>query len=146
MSTQQSKDLVRDWVDTVLNGRRFDEIPRFTDNEAFGQAVQGAVGALPDLRVEIVGLVAEDDRIVLWGRGTATHEGTFRGIPPTGEVATMDIPGALPRGRRQDRRCNGDLERDAAAGGRRRSSVTAMRAHDVDAAAAHVSDDAARRP
>lgn len=91
MSTQQSKDLVRDWVDTVLNGRRFDEIPRFTDNEAFGQAVQGAVGALPDLRVEIVDLVAEDDRIVLWGRGTATHEGTFRGIPPTGEVATMDI-------------------------------------------------------
>lgn len=91
MNTQQSKDMVRDWVDTVLNGRRFDEIPRFTDNEAFGQAVQGALGALPDLRVEIVDLVAEDDRIVLWGRGTATHEGTFRGIPPTGEVATMDL-------------------------------------------------------
>lgn len=91
MSTQQSKDLVRDWVDTVLNGRRFDEIPRFTDDEAFGGAVQGALAALPDLRVEVVDLVAEDDRIVLWGRGTATHEGTFRGIPPTGEVATMDL-------------------------------------------------------
>lgn len=91
MSAEQSKDMVRDWVDTVLNGRRFDEIPRFTDDEAFGLAVQGALGALPDLRVEIVDLVAEGDRIVLWGRGTATHEGTFRGIEPTGEVATMDI-------------------------------------------------------
>lgn len=91
MSTQQSKDMVRDWVDTVLNSRRFDEIPRFTDNEDFGRAVQGALASLPDLRVEIVDLVAEDDRIVLWGRGTATHEGPFRGIDPTGEVATMDI-------------------------------------------------------
>lgn len=91
MTTEQNKDMVRDWVETVLNGRRFDEIPRFTSNEGFGQAVQGALGALPDLRVEIVDLVAEGDRIVLWARGTATHEGTFRGIPPTGRVATMDI-------------------------------------------------------
>lgn len=91
MTTEQNKDMVRDWVETVLNGRRFEEIPRFTDNEGFGQAVQGALGALPDLRVEIVDLVAEDDRIVLWGKGTATHEGPFRGIPPTGRVATMDI-------------------------------------------------------
>lgn len=91
MTTEQNKKLVRDWVDTILNGREFDQIPRFTANETFGAAVQNALGALPDLRVEIVDLVAEDDRIVLWGRGTGTHEGAFRGIPPTGKVATMDF-------------------------------------------------------
>lgn len=51
MSNDESKALVRDWVDTVLNGRRFDEIPRFTANQVFGERVQGALGALPDLSV-----------------------------------------------------------------------------------------------
>lgn len=88
---ENNKAVVKDWVETVLNRRAFDEIPRFTSNQVFGERVQGALGALPDLRVEIVDLVAEDDRIVLVGRGTATHEGPFRLLPPTGKVATMDI-------------------------------------------------------
>jgi predicted ester cyclase len=91
MSIDDNKQLVRDWVETVLNGRQFDRIPEFTSNTVFGERVQGALGALPDLTVEIVDLVAEGERIVLWGRGTATHEGPFRGIPPTGNVATMDL-------------------------------------------------------
>ena len=91
MTSEGSKQLIRDWVDTVLNARRFDEIPRFTTDTAFGAKVQGALGALPDLRVEIVDLVAESDRVVLLARGTATHEGPFRGVPPTGRVATMDF-------------------------------------------------------
>ena len=45
--------------------------------------------AFPDQRWEIERLVAEEDRVAMYCTWTATHEGTFMGIPPTGRRASV---------------------------------------------------------
>ena len=45
--------------------------------------------AFPDQRWEIERLVAEQDRVAMYCTWTATQEGTFMGIPPTGRRATV---------------------------------------------------------
>jgi steroid delta-isomerase-like uncharacterized protein len=45
--------------------------------------------AFPDQRWEIERLVAEQDRVAMYCTWTATQEGTFMGIPPTGRRASV---------------------------------------------------------
>jgi predicted ester cyclase len=44
------------------------------------------LSAFPDLRVEVLDLVAEDDRVVVRYIERGTHTGEFVGIPPTGRT------------------------------------------------------------
>jgi len=47
--------------------------------------------AFPDLTISIEGMVAEDDMVAARYTGSATHEGEYRGTPPTGEQ--VDVSG-----------------------------------------------------
>jgi steroid delta-isomerase-like uncharacterized protein len=50
--------------------------------------------AFPDLRMEVDDLIADGDKTVARVRATATHDGEFMGVPPTGnrvEIALIDI-------------------------------------------------------
>ena len=43
-------------------------------------------GGFPDLRVEVLDLVAEDDRVVVRYIERGRHTGDFVGLPPTGRA------------------------------------------------------------
>lgn len=42
------------------------------------------LAAFPDLRVEVIGTVAEGDEVMVRWRATGTHQGDTLGIPPSG--------------------------------------------------------------
>ena len=81
------KQTVRRLVEDGINGGRdelFDEL--FTPETATrGREWFGAFrGSFPDMRMEIVDLVAEGDRVVARFTCSATHTGEWRGHAPTG--------------------------------------------------------------
>ena len=48
------------------------------------------VSSLPDLRHEIVDMVAEGDKVAVRLNVTGTHKGELQGIPPTNKKVTFD--------------------------------------------------------
>jgi glyoxylase-like metal-dependent hydrolase (beta-lactamase superfamily II)/predicted ester cyclase len=50
------------------------------------------LGAMPDLRIEVLSATAEDDRCAVWWRitGTFTGPGPFNGLEPTGNPLTFE--------------------------------------------------------
>lgn len=84
---QANKELVRRLIDEVLNGGRLDAI-----DELFTPAMARAARkwiepfrrSFPDLHMEIVELVAEDDAVVGRFRCSATQLGEWRGQRATG--------------------------------------------------------------
>jgi steroid delta-isomerase-like uncharacterized protein len=46
--------------------------------------------SFPDLRHEIVDMVAEGDKVAIHLNVTGTHKGELQGIPPTGKKVTFD--------------------------------------------------------
>jgi steroid delta-isomerase-like uncharacterized protein len=99
-----NKELIRrfyrevyvDWnmalVDAVLS-------PRFVSHDwpeagptgprAFRDYYSAVRSAVPDAHYEVDDLVAEGDRVMVRWRLLGTHEGDFRGIPPTGKAITL---------------------------------------------------------
>lgn len=59
--------------DGVVHGR--DELETF---------MRGVVAGFPDFHVTILGLLANEDRVMYEAELMMTHEGEFEGIPPTG--------------------------------------------------------------
>jgi predicted ester cyclase len=54
------------------------------------QFLVGIIGAFPDFHHNMIEVVAERDKVAVRFNITATHEGEFQGIPPTGkEVFSM---------------------------------------------------------
>ncbi len=49
--------------------------------------------AFPDLRLEVVDTLADQDRVAVWMRLTGTHRGPFRGHEATGRSATWEEVG-----------------------------------------------------
>jgi steroid delta-isomerase-like uncharacterized protein len=108
MSTETNKALVRRFYDEVLNSRRVEMIDELAMTEYVehnplpGQrdgrnGLRDRVtmlldGVAPTFTVEDV--IAEADRVAVRWTNTATHVGTFLGIPPTGRscgIAGIDI-------------------------------------------------------
>lgn len=82
-----NKALVRRLVDDVLNAGRLDVLDELYTPRMAPVArrwIEPFRTAFPDVKMEIVELVAEDDTVV--GRFTCsgTHLGDWRGYPPTG--------------------------------------------------------------
>src|SRR5262249_18967502 len=50
---------------------------------AFREVIGRLRGAFPDLRYTIDDVVAEGDRVAVRWHWSGTHQGTFRGVPPT---------------------------------------------------------------
>jgi predicted ester cyclase len=97
--THDNKTLVRRLVDEVLNCGDLaaaDALiaPDYVEHSPLPGQRPGLVGlkqalslfraAFPDFHLKIDDLIAEADRVVLRGTVTATHNGHFLGIPPTG--------------------------------------------------------------
>lgn len=89
----QNKDVVRRYYAEVINGRDLDAVETFF---ADGRMVEGVrrgcfsyFTAFPDLHVSLDELIAEGDTVFLRSTLTGTHDGEYKGIPPTGRhVAT----------------------------------------------------------
>ncbi len=85
--TERNKAVIKRLVDQVLNSGRLDLIDQLYAPEAADQArawIASFRASFPDMQMETIELIAENDRVV--GRFTcsATHLGSWRGHPPTG--------------------------------------------------------------
>jgi predicted ester cyclase len=95
MSTEQNKAIVRRWMTEVVDGGNIaliDELvaPNYTNTAGLDRAqvkelVAAVKAGIPDLRTEIVNLVAEGDVVVSRFIMTGTHTGSIMGEPPTGK-------------------------------------------------------------
>ena len=107
MSTEQTKALVRQLVEEVINQGNIsmiDElaIPDFVEHEELPPGIPPGReapkvlftmlrSAFPDLKATIEHLIAEGDEVVLHMTWTGTHEGEFMGIPPTGKRISINV-------------------------------------------------------
>jgi predicted ester cyclase len=81
------KQTVRRFVDEAVNGGRDEVIEELFTHDAAVRAREwfGAFrGSFPDMRMELLELIAEGDRVVGRFACSATHLGDWRGHPPTG--------------------------------------------------------------
>jgi predicted ester cyclase len=88
MGLEDNKQLVRRLVDEVVGQRNLDALDEVADQEV-ARAAKAWVGpfrrSFPDFDMEIVDLIAEDDKVVAHFKCSGTHEGEWRGIAPTGK-------------------------------------------------------------
>jgi predicted ester cyclase len=49
------------------------------------------LSAFPDLRMDVEDLIVEGDKAVARVRATATHDGEFMGVPPTGKRVGIQL-------------------------------------------------------
>lgn len=49
------------------------------------------LSAFPDMRLDVEDLIADGDKTVARVRATATHDGEFMGLPPTGKPVDMQL-------------------------------------------------------
>ncbi len=85
--TQADKDVVRRWIDEVINEGRLDVADEICTTDLADEAKRWVApfrASFPDVHMQVVTLIAEDDQVV--GRFTcsATHTGPWLGHPPTG--------------------------------------------------------------
>ena len=91
--SEQNKDVVREYYARVSNGRDLDAVSEFFADERMVEGVRAGCfryfEAFPDMHVALEDLIAEGDRVFLRSTLTGTHDGEYKGIPPTGRhVAT----------------------------------------------------------
>lgn len=103
MSAEANKTLARRFFEEVWNLGDESAIDRYieadakgndpdfgTGREAFRQQWRRWRAAFPDLRFDVVDVVAEDDKVVTRWILTGTHLGTIFGIPPTGRTIRVE--------------------------------------------------------
>lgn len=82
-----NKVVVERLVREVINGRRLDLIDELyapASAAAAREWIAPFLESFPDVRMEIVDLIAEGDKVVGRYACTATHQGSWLGHPPTG--------------------------------------------------------------
>jgi len=86
MTADDHKRLVRRLVQ-IVNERDFDSITEVATGQ-IASAARRWVGpfrdSFPDFRMEVVDVIAEGDKVVGYFKCSGTHEGEWRGHPPTG--------------------------------------------------------------
>lgn len=92
--SEQAKDVVRRYYEEVLNGRDLDAVERYFADERIVEGVRRGCfayfDAFPDLHVSIDELIAEGDRVFCRSTMTGTHDGEYKGIPPTGRHVSAE--------------------------------------------------------
>jgi steroid delta-isomerase-like uncharacterized protein/deazaflavin-dependent oxidoreductase (nitroreductase family) len=102
MSTEDNKTLVRRFYEEgVHNPALFDELlsptyvlhfpgsPPISGIEQAKQLMVAYTSAFPDLQLTTEDMVAEGDKVAIRNTWRGTHQGTFRGLPPTGKHVTF---------------------------------------------------------
>jgi len=59
------------------------------DADTLRRAIEASQTAFPDLEVEILDTVEQDDMVAIRWRSRGTHTGSFMGVPPTGRMVTV---------------------------------------------------------
>ena len=99
MAVEANKAVARRFFEEVWNGRDLAVIEEvFAPNVVLNgqqssparikELVAARLAAFPDISVTVDEQVAEADRVSTLRTWQGTHQGTFRGIPPTGKHAT----------------------------------------------------------
>jgi predicted ester cyclase len=87
MVPEENKALVRHLVERAVNERDLTILEEVADNE-IAAAARRWIGpfreSFPDFHMEIVDLVAEDDKVAAHFKCSGTHLGEWRGVAPTG--------------------------------------------------------------
>jgi steroid delta-isomerase-like uncharacterized protein len=94
-----NKALVRRWVEEGFNRRDLNVIDAiFAEDFAVNKSAIGRRGlkqgmtarfaAFPDLRVSIVEIIAEGDKVGIWYTAQGTQRGEFEGVRPTDKQAS----------------------------------------------------------
>jgi len=87
MTVEQNKLLIQRLVAEAVNQGNHDVLAEVADGE-FAQAARQWVGpfraAFPDFSMEIVDLVAEEEKVAAHFRCSGTHLGEWMGRPPSG--------------------------------------------------------------
>ncbi len=126
MSVEQNKSIVRRYLEEVYNqnnpavidellapnyARHLNNSPIPLTRDEQRQRLAGMCTAFPDLRLEIVRLIAEGDYVAIHVILRGTHRGTFLGIEPSGRginVPAFDIV-RLENGRMVEHRGGWDV-------------------------------------
>ena len=85
-TAEENKALVRRLVE-IINGRDLDALEEVTSGQIAEQASQWIgpfLDSFPDFRMDVVDVIAEADKVVAYFKCSGTHEGEWRGIPPSG--------------------------------------------------------------
>jgi predicted ester cyclase len=100
MSTEDNKALLRRFYDEVINKKNRAAIDEFIDHNFVNHALPpgmpaGIAGeiqvfnmyttAFPDTHFTVEDMIAEADKVVVRLSASATQQGTFMGLPPTGK-------------------------------------------------------------
>ena len=92
--SDQNKELVRRYYAEVLNGRNLDAVGDYFSDERMVEGVRRGCfsyfQSFPDLHCGIDALIAEGDRVFCRSTITGTHDGEYKGIPPTGRHIATD--------------------------------------------------------
>jgi steroid delta-isomerase-like uncharacterized protein len=106
--TEENKTLVRRLYEEFLNEQNYDVIEELYASDFVAYRAKGVEfpetstiedievdartlhEAFPDFTATIEEIVAEDDMVAAWFTITGTHEGEFRGIPPTGDEISYE--------------------------------------------------------
>jgi steroid delta-isomerase-like uncharacterized protein len=70
-------------------------MPSPVDWSEHKRLLTGVNNAFPDLRHNIVDMVAEGDKVAIRLNVTGTHKGDFQGIPPSGKKLSLDEMGFI---------------------------------------------------
>ena len=86
--SEQNKEIVRKYYEEVLNGRNLDAVGDYFADERTVEGVRRGCfayfTAFPDLHVSLDELIAEGNTVFLRSTMTGTHDGEYKGLPPTG--------------------------------------------------------------
>jgi len=85
--SRADKDVVRRWVEEMVNQGDLDVADEIFSPSLAASAkrwVEPFRASFPDVHVEVVTLVAEDDQVAGRFRCSGTHTGAWLGHPPTG--------------------------------------------------------------
>ncbi len=71
----------------IVNARELDAIGEVASGQVASEAARWVgpfTASFPDFRMKVVDVIAEGDKVVGYFKCSGTHEGEWRGAPPTG--------------------------------------------------------------
>ena len=106
MSADTNRALVERFYEEVVNERRLETIDvllseDFVHNgerrgrDGQRQTYEAFFAGFPDLRSEVVEILAVDDMVAVHRRWTGTHEGAFQDVEPTGRSVEFESTAIL---------------------------------------------------
>ena len=97
----RNKKIVRDLYENILNNRRYDLLDHVISPDYAGignteekgvknfrDTVQAVISGFPDIRWNVLDLMADGDKVIVRWTWTATHTQPFRGIPASNNTVT----------------------------------------------------------